>query len=88
MGLIAIGLLFPTEGDALVFNGEIYGYRALGDDLRKLGARFRDRSDTEVLFQLIRAGLLSEDQFTAREEVGIERLRALLEARQRVTQNV
>jgi energy-coupling factor transport system ATP-binding protein len=42
----------------------------------------------EVLFQLVQAGLLSEDQFTAREDVGIERLRALLEARQRVTQNV
>jgi len=34
-----------------------------------------------VLFQLIQAGLISEQQFTAREEVGIERLRALLMAR-------
>jgi hypothetical protein len=31
---------------------------------------------------------MSEDQFTAREDIGIDRLRALLEARQRVTQNV
>jgi energy-coupling factor transport system ATP-binding protein len=43
---------------------------------------------SEVLFQLVQAGLLSEDQFTAREDIGIERLRALLEARQRVTQHV
>jgi energy-coupling factor transport system ATP-binding protein len=43
---------------------------------------------SEVLFQLVQAGLMSEDQFTAREDIGIDRLRALLEARQRVTQNV
>lgn len=41
-------------GDALVFNGEIYGYRALADELRAAGVALRDRSDTEVLFQLIR----------------------------------
>ena len=43
-----------TTGDALVFNGEIYGYQALADDLRSAGITLRDRSDTEVLFQLIR----------------------------------
>ena len=43
-----------ASGDALVYNGEIYGYRALADELRSLGAPLRDRSDTEVLFQLIR----------------------------------
>jgi len=42
------------SGDALVFNGEIYGYRALADELRSAGIPLRDRSDTEVLFQLIR----------------------------------
>jgi asparagine synthase (glutamine-hydrolysing) len=41
-------------GDALVFNGEIYGYRVLADELRAAGVALRDRSDTEVLFQLIR----------------------------------
>jgi asparagine synthase (glutamine-hydrolysing) len=41
-------------GDALTFNGEIYGYRALADELRAAGIVLRDRSDTEVLFQLIR----------------------------------
>ena len=40
--------------DALVFNGEIYGYRALAAELRSLGVSPHDRSDTEVLFQLIR----------------------------------
>src|SRR3984893_14719631 len=43
-----------ASGDALVFNGEIYGYRALADELRGGGIPVRDRSDTEVLFQLIR----------------------------------
>jgi asparagine synthase (glutamine-hydrolysing) len=43
-----------TTGDALVFNGEIYGYRTLADELRALGVPLCDRSDTEVLFQLIR----------------------------------
>jgi asparagine synthase (glutamine-hydrolysing) len=41
-------------GDALVFNGEIYGYKPLADELRRAGIGLRDRSDTEVLFQLIR----------------------------------
>ena len=41
-------------GLALTFNGEIYGYRKLADELRGAGIPLRDRSDTEVLFQLIR----------------------------------
>ena len=43
-----------ATSDALIFNGEIYGYRALADELRGAGVILRDRSDTEVLFQLIR----------------------------------
>jgi asparagine synthase (glutamine-hydrolysing) len=43
-----------ASGDALVFNGEIYGYRALAAELKSLGVSLRDRSDTEVLFQLMR----------------------------------
>ncbi len=43
-----------ASGDALVFNGEIYGYQALADELRGAGIPLRDRSDTEVLFQLTR----------------------------------
>jgi asparagine synthase (glutamine-hydrolysing) len=42
-----------ATGDALVFNGEIYGYAALADALRAAGICLRDRSDTEVLFQLL-----------------------------------
>ena len=43
---------------------------------------------SEVLFKLIQDGLLSEEAFTAREEPGVERLRALLQARQRAVQHV
>src|SRR5207245_2261393 len=43
-----------ATGDALVFNGEIYGYRTLADELGAAGVLLRDRSDTEILFQLIR----------------------------------
>lgn len=43
-----------ASGDALIFNGEVYGYRALAAELRDQGFVLRDRSDTEVLFQLIR----------------------------------
>src|SRR5215468_3241504 len=43
-----------ASGDALVFNGEIYGYQALADELRGSDVALCDRSDTEVLFQLIR----------------------------------
>ena len=43
-----------ASGDALIFNGEIYGYQALGEQLRAAGVFLRDRSDTEILFQLIR----------------------------------
>ena len=43
-----------SSGDALAFNGEIYGYRALQDELSAAGIPLRDHSDTEVLFQLLR----------------------------------
>jgi asparagine synthase (glutamine-hydrolysing) len=43
-----------ASGDALVFNGEIFGYQRLAAALRADGVVFRDRSDTEVLFQLLR----------------------------------
>ena len=42
------------SGDALVFNGEIYGYRALAEGLLRDGVELADRSDTEVLFHLLR----------------------------------
>ena len=36
----------------IVFNGEIYNFRALRDELEAQGARFTTRSDTEVLLHL------------------------------------
>ena len=37
----------------LVFNGEVYDYRALRQDLSGHGVRFRSQSDTEVLLEAI-----------------------------------
>jgi asparagine synthase (glutamine-hydrolysing) len=42
-----------ATGDALIFNGEIYGYRALAAELAAAGVNLVDRSDTEVLFRLL-----------------------------------
>ncbi|MEQ8958670.1 MAG: asparagine synthase (glutamine-hydrolyzing), partial [Coleofasciculus sp. C2-GNP5-27] len=42
------------SGDALAFNGEIYGYRRHAAELQKQGLPLRDQSDTEVLFCMLR----------------------------------
>jgi asparagine synthase (glutamine-hydrolysing) len=39
---------------AIVYNGEIYNFKALQDGLREQGAKFRTSSDTEVLLELFR----------------------------------
>lgn len=45
--------IFNEDGNiALIFNGEIYNYRVLMDDLQKRGHIFRTRSDTETIVHL------------------------------------
>ncbi len=48
-------MLDPETGDALVFNGEIYNFRALRDRLDPRGHSFRSTGDTEVLLRALTA---------------------------------
>jgi asparagine synthase (glutamine-hydrolysing) len=45
-------MLDPDARAAIVFNGEVYNYRELRDELVAQGVRFRGTSDTEVLLHL------------------------------------
>lgn len=38
----------------ITYNGEVYNYRELGDELSRLGSTFRSTSDTEVILEAYR----------------------------------
>ncbi len=44
----------PATGNVIVFNGEIYNFRALRAELEKQGEAFRTTGDTEVILALYR----------------------------------
>lgn len=44
-------MMHPESGDVIVFNGEIYNFRALRRELEAEGERFRSTGDTEVLLR-------------------------------------
>ena len=47
--------MLSREGDmALIFNGEVYNYRELREELERSGERFDTTSDTEVVLRLYR----------------------------------
>src|SRR5688500_10342006 len=45
----------PRTGTGLVYNGEIYNYRALRSELQRDGCEFRTSSDTEVVLASLAA---------------------------------
>ncbi len=45
---------FEKDGLVIIFNGEIYNYRILRENLRQQGISFSTSSDTEVLLELFR----------------------------------
>jgi asparagine synthase (glutamine-hydrolysing) len=47
-------MLDPNNGNAIVFNGEIYNFQSLRKDCEAAGDVFKSRSDTEVILALYR----------------------------------
>jgi asparagine synthase (glutamine-hydrolysing) len=45
-------MIDPETDNVIVFNGEIYNYRVLRDELARSGVRFRSKSDTEVILKV------------------------------------
>lgn len=47
--------MFDEEtGSAIIFNGEVYNFQEIRDELEALGVRFKSRTDTEVLLKAYR----------------------------------
>ena len=46
-------MVHPETGDCLVFNGEIYNFQSLRQELASAGVTFRSQGDTEVLLQAL-----------------------------------
>jgi len=62
----------PDHGLAFVYNGEVYNYQALHQELIQLGERFETRGDTEVMLRwLARAGPKALPKFDAMFAFGL-----------------
>jgi asparagine synthase (glutamine-hydrolysing) len=80
-------MLDPDDELVITYNGEVFNYVELREELRGLGFRFRTQSDTEVVLQAYRAwGLGALDRFNGQFAFAIwdRRTRELVVARDRL----